>query len=185
MGPHHLPGKNREQCERVAKELTGILFKNSSTGLTLGTIVGTQVYDEENGYSIWGEIEPNNDRAFEMLQRPDIFKFSMGVKTMTATTVNEAMVKMKAVRERLNGLKALRAKVAIEERWMERDKVNVPQYDVSFVDRKITELQLWLMEVDSAIKISNAQTTIMIDADVEKLLEPIPSKTEGDENVQD
>lgn len=95
---------------------------------------------------------------------------------MSMVSVNETMVKMKIVRERLNGLKALRAQVAVTEQWMERDKISTPEYDVTAVDKKITEIQLWLMNTDSAIKVSNAITKIDIDADVEKLLEPIPAR---------
>ena len=50
------------------------------------------------------------------------------------------------------------------------------QYDPQVVDTKITELELFLFKLDAAIKRANAKTEIGIEADVDKLLEPIKAK---------
>lgn len=95
---------------------------------------------------------------------------------MTNITINEALVYQKAVRERLNELKALRSTVANKESFLyarDNQKVVEPQYDVKLVDRKVTELEKALMKMDAAIKKSNAIVSIAIDFDADKLLDPI------------
>ena len=95
-------------------------------------------------------------------------------------TVNEAMVLMKAVRERLNELKGLRDKVAVEKTttypWQtDKEKIEKIEvkYDIKAVDKKATELEMFLFKVDAAIKQANAKTEIAITADVDKLLAPL------------
>jgi len=90
-------------------------------------------------------------------------------------TVNELMVFMKAVRQRIYELSALRSQTSTRESIYSGDitKVIEPQYDVKVVDKKITELQNFLFKADSKIKQSNAVTTIDIDVDVDSLLEPL------------
>jgi len=95
---------------------------------------------------------------------------------MAQITINEALVLQKAVRERLNELRTLRNTVANRESFLyarEEKKVVEPQYDVKAVDRKMTELQLFLLKSDTAIKKSNAQATIRLDFDADKLLDSI------------
>ena len=95
---------------------------------------------------------------------------------MTEITINEALVLQKAVREGLNELKTLRSSVANKESFLfarEEKKVVEPQYDVKAVDRKMTELQLFLLRSDTAIKKSNALATIRLDFDADKLLSSI------------
>jgi len=95
---------------------------------------------------------------------------------MSDITINEALVLQKAVRERLNELKSLRSTVANKESFLfarEEKKVVEPQYDVKLVDRKMTELQLFLLKSDTAIKRSNATATIRLDFDADKLLSSI------------
>ena len=98
---------------------------------------------------------------------------------MALMTVNETMALQKAVRERLGELKRLRDEVAVKRTttWMDRDndkKEDIePQYDVKAVDKKITELELFLFQADSRVKQSNALTKIEIEASVEKLLAPL------------
>ena len=95
---------------------------------------------------------------------------------MSDITINEALVLQKAVRERLNELKSLRSTVANKESFLfarEEKKVVEPQYDVKLVDRKMTELQLFLLKSDTAIKRSNATATIRFDFDADKLLSSI------------
>ena len=91
-------------------------------------------------------------------------------------TVNEAMVLMKAVRERVSQLRSLRSEVSTKEyTYYGSDKKTdkEPQYDVKVVDKKITQLELFLFKADSKIKQSNAMTKIEIDADVDSLLSPL------------
>jgi len=91
-------------------------------------------------------------------------------------TINEVLVLMKVVRERLNGLKDLRKQVSITESYLysaQDKKVVEPQYDVKLVDKKITELETWLFKADAAIKQSNAKTEINIETDTDKLLAPL------------
>ena len=95
---------------------------------------------------------------------------------MAEITINEALVLQKAIRERLNELKTLRQSVANRESFLysrEEKKVVEPQYDVKAVDRKMTELQLFLLKSDTAIKRSNAVATIRLDFDADKLLDSI------------
>jgi len=95
---------------------------------------------------------------------------------MAEITINEALVLQKVIRERLNELKGLRNTVANRESFLfsrEEKKVVEPQYDVKAVDQKMTVLQLFLLKSDTAIKKSNATTTIHLDFDADKLLAPI------------
>ena len=80
--------------------------------------------------------------------------------------------------ERLNELKGIRNGSTVRERWFNREtgaeqKVSEPQYDVKMVDRKVSELERFLLMADSEIKTSNAITKVDVDFDVDKLLEPL------------
>jgi len=92
-------------------------------------------------------------------------------------TVNELLVLMKMVRERLNQLKSLASQVSTKEYtvWAQpdREKTVEPQYDLKLVDRKVVELETWLYRADSAVKQSNATTQVTLDVDVDKLLAPL------------
>ncbi len=91
-------------------------------------------------------------------------------------TINEALVLQKAVRERLNELKGLRGQVATRERYFSmgnENRVTEPQYDVKAVDRKIVELEIFLLKSETAVKNANATTKLAIEFDTEKLLAPI------------
>ena len=89
-------------------------------------------------------------------------------------TINEVLVVMKAVRERVSDLQRLRSEVAVKERFFGVEKSEKePQYDVVFVDEKIAELKLFLVLADAAIKVANARISIDLDVNVEKLLEPL------------
>ena len=91
-------------------------------------------------------------------------------------TINELLVLIKAIRERVNGLKSLRSQVSVKESYLygkEEKKVIEPQYDVKKVDQKISELETWIFRADSAIKQKNAITEVKIDADIDKLLKPL------------
>lgn len=89
-------------------------------------------------------------------------------------TINELLVLSKAVRERINNLKELVSKTAVRERFYGNvEKVVEPQYDVKKVDAKIVTLQKFLLDVDTAIKQSNAVTTVEINYQADELLAPI------------
>jgi len=93
-------------------------------------------------------------------------------------TINELMALMKTVRERVSSLKSLRQQVAVKEQRMwktsgEIESVDVPQYDVKVVDKKIMELENFLFRADSKIKTANARTVVELDVDVEALLLPL------------
>jgi len=89
-------------------------------------------------------------------------------------TINELLVCMKIVRERLSDLKGLRSQVATTERYYGQVEKSVePQYDLKKVDRKITELQNFLYLADATIKQSNATTIADINMDMDELLSPL------------
>ena len=95
-------------------------------------------------------------------------------------TINEAMVLQKAVRERLNELKNLRDRVAVEKTttypWAtDKEKIEKIEikYDIKVVDKKVVELEMFLFKIDAKIKQANAITNIDIIADVDKLLAPL------------
>jgi hypothetical protein len=89
-------------------------------------------------------------------------------------TINELLVLSKIVRERVNNLKALSEKVSKREVFYSTsEKVVEPTYDVKSVDKKIVELQRFLLDADTAIKKSNAVTEVEIEYSVDKLLEPL------------
>jgi len=91
-------------------------------------------------------------------------------------TINELLVLQKAVRERKNELSSLRSQLSTKERFFSlgnENKVIEPQYDVKVVDKKITELEIWLFKADAAVKQVNATTSVNIVADVDVLLAPL------------
>jgi hypothetical protein len=92
-------------------------------------------------------------------------------------TVNEVMALMKAVRERVSALKALRTQTAVRERWSigtENERTVEPQYDVKKVDKKVMELENFLYKADAAVKQSNAHTKCPLEGvDPDALLAPL------------
>lgn len=85
-------------------------------------------------------------------------------------TVNELLVVVKIVRERLNDLKLLRTEVANEKRFYgDAERVVEHKYEVVKVDKKITELQNFLMKADRAV----AVTEVAFIVNAEQLLEPL------------
>ena len=89
-------------------------------------------------------------------------------------SVNELLVLQKAVRERVNQLKNLVRESSVQTSYYgEKEKVVTPQYDGKLIDKKVTELEMWLFKSDAAIKQSNAVTQVNVEADVDKLLSPI------------
>ena len=97
-------------------------------------------------------------------------------------TVNAAMCLQKTIKERLAELRNLRSAVATEKTttypWQDEGKASKIEevkvkYDIKLLDKKITELELFLYKVDAAIKHSNAVTEIDVAVDVDKLLAPL------------
>ena len=93
--------------------------------------------------------------------------------------INEAMVLIKAIRERIQDLKQVRLSVVVKSRVRrnygtdQEEEINEPQYDAKVIDRKITELQNFIFLADSKIKQANAQTEIDMDVNVGNLLAPL------------
>ncbi len=89
-------------------------------------------------------------------------------------TINEVLVYMKTVRERIKDLKELRVQSANKETYYSaKEKMIEPTYDIKELDKKIVELQNWCSLADAKIKMSNAVTTIEIDLNLEGLLSPL------------
>jgi len=88
-------------------------------------------------------------------------------------TINEAMVKLKVLKGRLGELSHLRSESATRETWREPNKIIEPVYDMKDLDRRCTEIEMAIMDIDTAIKQSNALTKIKIEADVKALLSPL------------
>lgn len=99
-----------------------------------------------------------------------------------AITINEAMVLQKSIRLRVQELQTLRNANAVErntffrigndsdEKKREEVKCN---YDPKKLDKKITELELFLFKVDTAIKRANAVATVDLVANMDVLLAPV------------
>lgn len=89
-------------------------------------------------------------------------------------TVNELMVTVKVIKERVSDLKSLREKTSVTERYYSTtEKVIEPKYNMMILDRKVTELQNFLMKADAVIKQSNAKTEVNFNVDVDALLKPL------------
>ena len=92
---------------------------------------------------------------------------------MAEITINEAMVKMMVLKGRWGELSHLRSESATRETWREPNKIIEPIYDMRDLDRRCTEIEMAIMDIDTAIKQSNALTRIKIEADVKTLLSPL------------
>ena len=89
-------------------------------------------------------------------------------------TINELLVLGKAIRERVNVLKSLMETVAKKEHYFgSTEKVVEPTYDVKLVDKKLVELQKFLLKIDTLIKQSNALTAVEIEYNEDELLDSI------------
>jgi len=96
-------------------------------------------------------------------------------------TINSGMVLQKAVRARMSSLVGIRnASVVKTTSWdylgdgKPKERVETElQYNPKAVDKKITELEMFLFKLEAAIKTANAKTEIEIVADVDSLLAPI------------
>lgn len=98
---------------------------------------------------------------------------------MESRTVNEFLVLKKVFAERKNDLKQIRLQTTVKtkttRRYNDEETVETvdPQYDTKLIDRRVTEIQNAELAIDSAIKQSNATTTLNVNVDVEKLLSPM------------
>jgi hypothetical protein len=95
---------------------------------------------------------------------------------MSEVTVNELMVIMKNAKTRVWDLKTLRQSSSKTEKYYlsdDKEREVKPEYDAKAVDRKIIEIEKFLMKADSAIKQSNAITKVNVDIDVDSLFAPI------------
>ena len=93
---------------------------------------------------------------------------------LNTITVNELMVVMHTIRDRMHDLKELRLKVSTSVRYFGNvESTKEPEYDVKLVDRKITDLQNFIVKADMKIKMSNSITSIDMDVDVDGLLAPL------------
>lgn len=96
-------------------------------------------------------------------------------------TISEGMVLQRTIGQRKNDLQSIRNANLTRRReysylgdGQPKERIETePQYDPKVVDAKIVELETFLFKLDAAIKRANARATIEIEADVDKLLEPI------------
>ena len=93
---------------------------------------------------------------------------------MSEKTINEALIMIKSIRERLGSLRQLRNHVAVKETYFgTKEKLVEPTYDVRKVDLKIVQLENFLYEADAAIKASNARTMVELRYELGDLLSPL------------
>jgi len=90
-------------------------------------------------------------------------------------TINEALVALKIVKERLSELRKLRSEVAVRERfYSSSEHLKEPVYDVRKVDEKIVEIELWVLEAEQEIKRVNARTEVAVKTEeIKALLAPL------------
>jgi hypothetical protein len=94
-------------------------------------------------------------------------------------TVNALLELINEVDRRLSDLRSIRSSVTVvrKDTYGVGDNLrvtdNTPQYDAKAVDLKITTLETWLFKAKSAIKQSNATTTLGVDGEVDVLLAPL------------
>lgn len=88
-------------------------------------------------------------------------------------TINKLLAMEKSLRERLGQLNALKDQSARRTFWDKDDKREEPTYDVKKVDKKITEINKALFEINHSIKESNAKTSLNVDVDYNSLVSEI------------
>jgi len=87
-------------------------------------------------------------------------------------TVNYLLAMEKSLRERLSQLNELKEKVA-RRSFFDGNQRDEPTYDVRSVDKKITDINKALFEINHKIKESNAKTVIDLNIDYDKLMSEI------------
>jgi|SRR6185312_4670961 len=98
---------------------------------------------------------------------------------MEKVTVNYLLAMEKSLRERLSQLNDLKSQSARRTVW-ERlggddnsSKREEPTYDIKKVDKKITDINKALFQLNHKIKESNAKTIVEVDAKYEDLISEI------------
>lgn len=93
---------------------------------------------------------------------------------MKKYTINEAMVLLKVLKGRLGELSSLRQTCATTTKYYgDVEKVVSPEYNVKELDKRCVEIENFLLAVETAIKQSNAITTIEIEMDAQELMRPL------------
>lgn len=94
--------------------------------------------------------------------------------SMTNYTISELLTYLKIAKERINNLKHIQESVSKKETYFRQageDKVIEPQYDPKLVDRKIVQLQKFILITENSIKHSNAITNVNMEIiDIDSLL---------------
>jgi len=74
---------------------------------------------------------------------------------MAELTINKALVVQKSIRARISELTTLRSEVSTTDEFYGdsgKNRVKIPNYSVTRVDTKISELEAMLFDIDAAIK---------------------------------
>lgn len=88
-------------------------------------------------------------------------------------TISKALAMEKSLRERLGQLKALAIESSKRSIWEDSKKMDEPTYDVKKVDKKITEINKALFELNHSVKDSNAKTALDVEIDYNDLVSEI------------
>lgn len=92
------------------------------------------------------------------------------------TTINGLLNMQKHLGKRRAELQELRLSSANTTTWRQPEKVEEPIYDIVTCDEMLVEVDTTLMEIDLAIKETNAKTSVDLDVDLKHLLRAIPKK---------
>lgn len=84
--------------------------------------------------------------------------------------MNYLLAMEKSLRERLNQLDGLKTQSARRTYYDNSEKREEPTYDIKKVDKKITEINRALFEINHKIKESNAKTTVDVNVDYNSLV---------------
>lgn len=88
-------------------------------------------------------------------------------------SINHLLAMEKSLRERLVQMNTLKGEVSKRTFWMTENKREEPVYDVKLVDKKVSEINKALFNLNHKIKEANAKTLIEIDLDYDALVSPI------------
>jgi len=92
---------------------------------------------------------------------------------MATYTINKLLAMEKALKSRRQQLVELTKENSREVFWSDKNKEEKPLYDAKLLDKKVTEINNALFEIDHSIKASNAVTKKDIDVNFKKLMEGI------------
>ena len=85
-------------------------------------------------------------------------------------TVNALLAMEKSLRERKNQLNSLASESSHRTIYREPEKTEEPTYDIKQIDKKITAINKALFHIDTAVKASNAKTSVNIAIDYDELV---------------